>query len=121
MIKLEAPVPAVETTTLLPNPAFSDSEALVSELSQHRTMVGGLFTYVKSKDDRRKLTMQFQIDRLKGLELRAFCLAYYRSRIRLTDHLDVKWNVYLMNNPFEFDTKIGEQQLIQLEFEECAL
>lgn len=121
MIKLAAPHPTIQTITLLPNPEFSDSEGLTAEVLQHRSMVGTLYTYVKAKNTKKRLLFRFQLTRQKALELRAFIQAYYKSKIRVTDHNNISWIVYLMNNPFEFESRVDEQQTIQLEFEECDL
>jgi hypothetical protein len=117
MVSLEAPYPLLQTTTLLPNPEFSDSEALTTEVKEHRSMIGTLYTYVKTKNNKRKLLMQFKLNRMKGLELRAFIRSYYLSKIRLTDHLEQVWVVNFISNPFEFDTSSDERQNISLEFE----
>ena len=113
--KIQAPYPLMHTTTLLHDPEFSDSEAMLDEVIQKRSMNGSLYTYVKTKGGRRKLIMQFELDRMKGLELRAFLRSYFRSKIRLTDHLDQVWVGYFTSNPFDFDTPM--RQSITLEFE----
>ena len=118
MLRLAAPYPTVQTVTLLPNPEFSDSEGLTAEVLQYRSMVGNLYTYVKAKNSKKRLLFRFQLNRQKALELRAFIQSYYKSKISLTDHNNVSWVVYLMNNPFEFETPT-KQQIISLEFEEC--
>ena len=72
--------------TLLPNTQFGDSEALTCEVANRRAMDGTLYTYVKSKSGRRRLTLPLKLSRMKGLELRAFVQSYFASKIRLTDH-----------------------------------
>ncbi len=113
---LQAPYPLVQTTTLLPDPDFSDSEGSVDEVAQKRSMTGILRTSVKTKNNRRRLTMSFTLARLKGLELRAFIQAYFYSKIRLTDHLDQVWIGNFTDNPFSFESN-KEMQNIQLTFE----
>ena len=98
------PDPALETTTLLPNPQFGDGENLTDEVQVKRAMDGTLYTYVKTKNGRRKLQWAFRLTRNKALELRAFIQAYYAKKIRVTDHNERVWVGNLMNNPFEFDT-----------------
>ena len=124
MIELAAPYPAIQTVTLLPNPQFGDGEAETCEVATKRAMDGTLYTYVKSKAGRRRLTLPLQVTRMKGLELRAFIQSYYASQVRLTDHLGQVWIGNLVNNPFEFSTPKrsaaspgGELQTIRLEFE----
>jgi len=116
MVILQAPYPLLQTVTILPHPKFSDSEALTAEVMEYRSMIGTLYTYVKTKNNRRKLLMEFSLNRMKGLELRAFIRAYYYSKIRLTDHLDRVWVGNFTDNPFNFDTP-NMMQEIQLTFE----
>ncbi|REJ65623.1 MAG: hypothetical protein DWQ31_16925 [Planctomycetota bacterium] len=123
-VELAAPYPAVQTISVLPNPQFGDGEATTDDVSTQRAMDGTLYTYVKSKGSRRRITLPMEISRMKGLELRAFIQSYYASKIRLTDHLGQVWVGNLVNNPFEFSTTKrsvaspgGEMQTIQIEFE----
>jgi hypothetical protein len=128
MFIVQAPHPALEATTLLPNPQFGDGENLTDEVQVKRAMDGTLYTYVKTKNDRRHLQWSFRLSRNKGLELRAFILAYYAKKIRVTDHNERVWVGNFINNPFEFDTPSraapaiapmprGETQEITIEFE----
>ena len=66
--------------------------------------------------------------RNKGLELRAFLVAYFASPVKIIDHNGRVWVGNFTNNPFEFDTTEkaapaiapmprGEMQMIDLEFE----
>jgi len=127
MFTLQAPYPRLQTTTLLPNPQFSDAENLQVTMTRKMAMNGTRYTYIKRKE-RRKLKWSFRLTRNKGLELRAFIYAYFASKIVVTDHLDRVWQGWLLNNPFEFDTvdragpaispmPRGETQMIELEFE----
>lgn len=123
-VELAAPYPAIQTVTRLPNPQFGDGESLTNEVATKRAMDGTLYTYVKSKAGRRRITLPIQISRMKGLELRAFIRSYYATPIRLTDHLGQVWVGHLVNNPFEFSTTKrslhspgGEMQNIQIELE----
>lgn len=125
--KFEAPYPAVQTTSLLPNPQFSDGEALTASLTPLRAVDGTLFTYIKTKAGRRKLSWTFRLGRPKALEFRAFLLSYFSSKVRVTDHNDRVWVGNFTVNPFEFDTPSraapghddlrGETQTITIEFE----
>ena len=110
-----------QTITLLPNPEFSDSEALTAEVLSQQTMDGTLHTYVKTKNARRKLLFTFNLNRLKALELKAFIQAYYKSKIRLTDHNNVLWLGNFTSNPFDFESIVDERQTITLEFEGCEV
>lgn len=128
MFRLEAPYPTLQTTTALPNPQFSDSEALRLTVTRKLAMDGTRRTYVKTRGGRRQLKWTFQLSRPKGLELRAFLFSYFASKIRVVDHNGRTWIGTFMNNPFEFETTgraaprinpmpRGETQTIELEFE----
>jgi hypothetical protein len=54
---------------------------------------------------------------LKALELRAFIVAYYRAKIRFTNHLGEIWECYFVVNPFEFNGIGKGVNEITLEFE----
>lgn len=109
---------AYQTITYLPNPTFSDSENLAVSVNRKYSMNGTRYTYVKSKEERRKLIMRFDLTRAKGMELHAFLRAYYSTEILLTDHLGVVWLGYFTSNPFDLETPArGEYQNIQIEFE----
>lgn len=112
MIILEA----FQTTTVLPNPQDADTENGVHSLDMKRAMDGTKYTYVKSTD-RRRLTYEFRLTRMKALELRAFILAYYDSDIKMTNHKDEVWEVKFVNNPFELSTSGRDSVSIQLVFE----
>ena len=127
MFRLQAPYPAIQTTTVLPHPQLGDGENLMVEVAAKRAMDGTLYTYVKRKG-RHRLLWTFRLTRNKALELRAFIQAYFASRINVKDHTDRVWVGNLVNNPFEFDTAAraapaippmsrGEAVLITLEFE----
>ena len=102
MITLQAPLPNLQTTTLLPNPELNDTKARRLEMNMRRAMDGTRYTYVKSTD-RYRFSYTFRLARMKALELRAFIISYIGSLIRITDHYNEVWDVYLMNNPFEFN------------------
>ena len=127
MFTFQAPYPALVTTSLLPNPQFSDSENLIVTVTRKTAMDGTRYTYVKNKG-RRKLKWTFKMTRNKGLELRAFIQFYFASVIKITDHNDREWIGNFTNNPFEFTTSEragkainpmprGEFVIIDIEFE----
>ena len=128
MFQLMAPYPLLQTTTILPSPQFSDSEQLMVSVTRKTAMDGTRFTYVKRKDNRRKLNWTFRLTRNKALELRAFIQSYFASKIKVIDHRGRTWVGNFTENPFEFDTPEraapairpmprGETQVIGLEFE----
>jgi len=127
MFTFQAPYPGLQTTSLLPNPKFGDSENLTDEVSTKRACDGTLYTYVKRKE-RRKLSWTFRLTRNKGLEVRAFIQSYFASKVLVTDHNGRKWVGNFTNNPFEFETNRraapaitpmprGESPRITIEFE----
>ena len=104
MMLLQAPVPTLTTTTLLPSPNFGDGETPRSTVEMQQSMNGTLRTYVKS-NARSKLQYSLTLSRMKALELRAFITAYYRATIRLTNHKGEVWDVKFLANPFDFTTR----------------
>ena len=128
MFEVAAPYPMLQTTTLLPDPQFSDQEGLAVTVSRKTAMDGTRYTYVKRKDDRRKLKWSFRLSRNKGLELRAFISSYFASKVKVIDHNGRIWVGNFTSNPFEFDTSDraapaiapmprGEIVNIEIEFE----
>jgi hypothetical protein len=122
---LKAPYPAVATTTLLPAPNWGDSKGITATVTRMRSMDGTLYTYVKTRDGRKKFQWDFEISRNKALELREFINSYNSSLIQIIDHDGDTWIGYLRNNPFEFtavsrakDWPGDETMSVTLEFEE---
>ena len=132
MFYLQGPYPLVQTTTVLPDPQFSDQEALVETIVQKRAMDGTRYVYVKRRGGRRKARWSFHLTRNKALELRAFVQAYYASRVRAIDHHGQVWMGNFTNDPFEYDTPEraapaispmprGEMQTVDIELEGVKL
>ena len=128
MFQLQAPYPLLQTTTVMPDPQFSDQEALNDTIDQKRAIDGTRYVYLKRRGDRRKLRWQFNLTRNKGLEVRAFVQSYFASKVRITDHNGQAWVGNFTSSPFELDTPEraspaispmprGELQTVQLEFE----
>jgi hypothetical protein len=128
MFTFEAPYPAIQTTSLLPNPQFSDQEGSLASVTRKLALDGTRYTYVKRRNGRRKLKWTFRLSRPKGLEFRAFIRAYFASVVRVTDHNGRAWIGNLVNNPFEFETTDraapaiaplprGELMTVDIEFE----
>jgi len=123
---LKAPYPGLVTTTLLPSPQWGDSKGLTATVISQRSMNGTGYTYVKSRDGRKKLLWRFEIARNKALELREFLNSYQGKLIQVIDHDGDTWLGYFRNNPFEFmgsgragpSWPGGEVMSIQLEFEQ---
>ena len=69
-------------------------------------MDGTLYTYIKTRNGRKKFKWEFEIARDKALEVREFINSYRGELIQITDHDGDIWVGYLRNNPFEF-TGVG--------------
>jgi len=127
-MQFSAPYPAVQTNLITVNPDFSDTEGLTASVSSKRAVDGTLYTYIKRKGGRRKMTWTLVMARPAALALRAFLFSYFASKIRVEDHNGRIWIGNFMNNPFEFDTPSGggpvgvdglrnDLQSVTLEFE----
>lgn len=131
VFKLQAPYPSLQTTSLLPNPQFSDGESHTSEVNRKYATNGKLRTYVKRKNGRKRLTWEFIVTRPKAKELMAFMKVYYASKILATDHNGRQWVGNIMNDPFEitndsrgapaFTVLRGELSSVRMEFEGIEL
>lgn len=99
---LQAPYPALRTTSILPSPDFSNTEAKKVRLkSIFRSMNGTKRTYTQTSPDT-QLTFRFNLVRPKALELREFIRVYFDKRIKLTTHDNEVWLVRFTDDPFEF-------------------
>jgi len=125
-VTFAAPYPAIQTTSLLPNPVLGDSEQPTVEVQTRRALDGTLYTYTKTKLGRRKLVINFRVTRMKGLEFYEFIRSYHGYKMKYLDHLDRTWIGYIVNNPFEFTTSerwrskrypYGEMMEFTVEFE----
>jgi hypothetical protein len=121
MIQLAAPYPAVKQLLYLPNPGFGDSDNDTHTINLRYTQDGKQYTYVKTKNDRVRLLMVFEMHRQKALEFRLFLKLYFDSQIRFVDHLERTWVGNFTINPFEFTSVQGEWQTINIEFEGLEL
>jgi hypothetical protein len=124
---MTAPYPTLQTLTVMPNPQFSDQETNLNIVSRRTAMDGTRYTYVKRRS-RRKLQWTFRLTRNKALEVRAFFMSYFASKIKITDHRDRIWIGNFTSNPFEFEAQSraypaitpmprGETVSIDIEFE----
>lgn len=122
---LQAPYPALEITTYLPNPKLGDSINRVNSLDYKRSMDGNRFSYVKSKDDRFSLLLTFVLSQNKALELREFYDEYNGDQIKLTNHDGKVYVGYITNNPFELEALrraaqapgLNTEHQVQIKFE----
>jgi hypothetical protein len=99
-VSLQAPVPAVQTTTLLPNPQMGDTQGRKHSVDIFRAIDGTLRTSVKS-NQRHVLSYSFNLTRLKAAEVEEFVNSYMSSKIRMRNHKNEIWEGYFANNPIE--------------------
>lgn len=99
--RLRAPYPGLKTTTLLPSPTWGDTEKVTPTITSMRSLNGTLYTYVKSRNGKKKYKWDFEMSRNKALELRAFLYAYFADLIEVIDHNGISIVGYFTNNPFE--------------------
>lgn len=101
-VRISAPYPTPQTTTILPNPEMGNQEGLRVEVDTHRAIDGTLRTYVKKKyRQRRRLFWTFRLTRNKAIELREFLFSYHSSEFLVDDHEGRRWRGYVLNNPVE--------------------
>jgi len=102
---IAAPYPALQTTILLKNPNVGDAESILDSVSTQRAVDGTLYTYIKTKNGRRKLKWDFTLSRNKCIELEGFINSYFASQVRVVDHNGRIWLGYFTSNPFDFTGK----------------
>jgi len=100
-VLLQAPYDFIQTTLVLPNPLFQDTENLISNINLRRSMNGQTYTYVKSSNNK-VLKYTFSLPRMKGVALEEFCRSYNSIPIKLTNWKGEVWNVQIMTNPMDF-------------------
>lgn len=100
---ISAPYPVKQTTIVLPNPQLGNSIAGTTEVAQRRMMSGRVQTYVKRKNQRKRLIWTFRAPLNKAIEVREFIASYHGSPMWVEDHDGNTWVGFLMSNPVEFD------------------
>lgn len=125
MFKIIAPYPGYQTTTILPSPEFSDYKKGVGEIHKKRAMDGTLYTYIKTKQERKRFQWTFIIARNKAIELKQFVKLYFRTPVKIIDHLDDSYIGFILNNPIELTANSravnwpgGETYTVTIDFEE---
>lgn len=103
---LNAPFPGVQTSSVLPNPQFGNSEGRVQEINVKRSISGNVRTYVTrgtmpNGKLRSKMQWNFVLTRNKAIELLEFVNAYHSSQIQVFDHAGREYRGFIMNNPLE--------------------
>lgn len=94
-INLDAPYAIPEVGVILKNPIVSNTEALDSIITSHRTMNGILHTYKSTTGDSRIVYDFKAVPRVKLLELLDFFQIYNSEKIKLTDFNGDEWEVFI--------------------------
>lgn len=103
-VRFAAPYPAVQTFIHLPNPQFGNSEANVSTVEFKKSVNNTRYSYVKTKDSRRRLLINFDVTQAKGTELLEFIRSYHGIRVQYRDELNQRWLGYFITNPNQIET-----------------
>ncbi len=100
-VEMTAPFASPMTTTLLRNP--QENTISNDDLVDHRRMMTGRrFSYVNSSN-RFRLSFRFkEVDREKMVEVEEFVRQYSGEEIRLRDHENTVWRVFLETSPVDF-------------------
>ena len=103
--QMSAPYPAIQTTIVLKNPEVGDAESILDSVTVSRAVDGTLYSYIKTKNGRRKLKWDFTLSRNKCIELEDFLYSYFASQIYVVDMNGRKWIGNFTSNPFDFTGK----------------
>jgi hypothetical protein len=104
-VRFAAPYPAVQTFIHLPAPQFGNSEANVSTVEFKKSINNTKYSYVKTKDSRRKLLINFDVTQAKGTELLEFIRSYHSVLVQYLDELGQRWVGYFITNPNQIETR----------------
>ena len=114
---LDAPHNIPQTRTILPNPELGDTQDLRDEVIYKESIDGTIYSHIKT-NNRKRLIYDFDITRLKALEILEFFTAYNDEYIRLTNHDNEVWKVKLLNSTLDFlVATMSQDGNITLEFE----
>ncbi len=116
MVILQAPHELIQTTIFLPNPLFGDEENIKDQTTIRRSMNGSIVTYNR-RNLGRGISLDFELDRMKLLELSEFVFSYISYNMRLTDHRGRIWRVVLLNSPTDFINSSRGRGQVKLNFE----
>lgn len=83
MFRIEAPYPAVASTTLLPSPQQGNNQSLLSQVNVVRMMDGSRRTFVKKGGGKRLHRWDFTVSRDKMEEMTDFVERYRSSTCRV--------------------------------------
>lgn len=103
--RLAAPFPAIQTFSHLPNPEFGDFEAALQGMDPKRSINNTRYTYVKRRNQRRRLSYTFNLTQAKAFEVMEFVRSYQATKLQIVDHLNQKWIGYFTTNPNEVESQ----------------
>lgn len=101
MFIIQGPFPAMQSTVLLPSPEIGNQRGLAATVSTQRSMNSTLYTYIKSKRQRKIHTWDFVCARDKSREVKAFVDQYAGRLVRTEDHEGTQRVGYITLNPIE--------------------
>lgn len=122
MIQIFSPHPDWKQVLHLPNPEWGDVERLESTVQLKRSMNGNtVVTHIRSVPNSFTNEMDFELDRLKSLELLEWFNIHAGSLMKLIDHNGVVRIGYLKVNPLDLEkvkkANSTEAVRVRLDFE----
>jgi len=126
----KAPLPTIQTTIVLPHPILGNAEKPLHERDYRIMMDKTVYSYIKRINDSR-FTYNFQLTRMKAIEVIAFVELYIGSLWEIVDHHDQVIQAYCTSDiktltayrgpgsgPCYFDGfSVNEGLSLELEFE----
>jgi len=100
---VQAPYPLVQSTLLLPSPREGNQKNLAASVQTMRSMDGTLYTYIKSKRERKVWQWDFLGTKDKGRESVEFIKLYAGGPVSVKDHEGISHIGYITINPLELD------------------
>lgn len=104
-VRLAGPYPGIQTFSYFPNPVFGDTETALQSIDRKRSMNNTRYTYVKRRNQRRRVTLRFRMTQAKAFELMEFIRAYQATQVQMNDHLNQVWVGYIITNPNEVESQ----------------
>lgn len=107
-VVLMAPHELVETTIILPRPAFGDDENLDIKVQYDQSMNGTIYSYIQTSL-RRTFSHNHLLTQDKAEELRRFFVAYSVANIRMYNYDDSVWLVKFEDKELSFTTQFNTE------------
>jgi hypothetical protein len=100
----------MRTTLVMPSPREGNQKNIAASVQTMRSMNGTLYTYVKSKRDRKVHVWDFLVTKDKVREVEEFMKLYAGNLARITDHEGTLHLGYLTANPYDFEGQGGSNE-----------